>query len=236
MSAFSLLINGGRIHFKLWVNPGCYPRYTQIVPKWHLAGRVCSHTFCGLQTPIRRGLHVVDAKRQSSGTGPQAPLTKRAQSRACARSTPSQQHTHLRTCTHTPDLDTASKGIPTPRHLPAAYSVGAGPEGLELHQPQTKSQMDEHAEGPPRRNHPRYLCGMLRARAPHLCTHRRCIDDTRIPLTTLSIRAPLRNRVTNTTYAMPDITDKHLVLFTAPPPPRPRPPGTHRRLCGPELD
>ena len=37
---FGLCKNGGGgVRLKLWVKPGCSPRYTQTVPKWHVDGQ-----------------------------------------------------------------------------------------------------------------------------------------------------------------------------------------------------
>ena len=44
-----------KVYFKLWVQPGCSPRYTQIVPKWHLAGQLAGTDF--FNTRSRRDAH-----------------------------------------------------------------------------------------------------------------------------------------------------------------------------------
>ena len=33
------------VHLKLWVKLGCSPRYTQMVPKWHLSGQLVGSDF-----------------------------------------------------------------------------------------------------------------------------------------------------------------------------------------------
>ena len=50
---------GGKAHLKLWVKLGCSPRYTQMVPKWHLAGQLAgtdafnTRARCNSQTSFR---------------------------------------------------------------------------------------------------------------------------------------------------------------------------------------
>ena len=44
-SAFTVGLTRKKAHFKFWVKLGCSRRYTQIVPKWHLASQLAGPDF-----------------------------------------------------------------------------------------------------------------------------------------------------------------------------------------------
>ena len=66
---FSLLKNGGKVRLELWVKLGDSPRYTQMVPKWHVAGQPAETEFFNTCGAARKNVSVF------AGNGPN--LTER---------------------------------------------------------------------------------------------------------------------------------------------------------------